>query len=330
VLLQHHGDLTVDTTERLHPEVAAMCVLAVQAVGLDIAGLDLVAGDIGVPLAEQGGALIEVNASPGLLAHIKPLIGKPRPVGQAIVNQLFAPGNQGRIPIVAVSGTRGRNEVTQIIAGCLSATGQAVARADSTGLYLGERLLRAGSAADATGGRHALMNPGAGTAVLETSELSVLETGLCFDHCQIAVVTTTLGAEQVARPGVEDRSHVDKAIRAPVDVVVPDGFAILNAADPTVVEMAEKCPGKIVWFAESLAQGPIGQHLQAGGAALVRLGSQLIWYSGGENRQPVSVRWLTESTAPSRVEPLMAAAAAVLALGVSRAALEDFINKYGY
>jgi cyanophycin synthetase len=330
VLLQHHGDLTVDTTERLHPEVAAMCVLAVQAVGLDIAGLDLVAGDIGVPLAEQGGALIEVNASPDLLAHIKPLIGKPRPVGQAIVNQLFAPGNQGRIPIVAVSGTRGRNEVTQIIAGCLSATGQAVARADSTGLYLGERLLRAGSAADATGGRHALMNPGAGTAVLETSELSVLETGLCFDHCQIAVVTTTLGAEQVARPGVEDRSHVDKAIRAPVDVVVPDGFAILNAADPTVVEMAEKCPGKIVWFAESLAQGPIGQHLQAGGAALVRLGSQLIWYSGGENRQPVSVRWLTESTAPSRVEPLMAAAAAVLALGVSRAALEDFINKYGY
>jgi cyanophycin synthetase len=330
VLIQHHGDLTVDETDRLHPEVAAMCVLAAQAVGLDIAGLDVVAGDIGVPLAEQGGAVIEVNASPGLLAHLKPLVGKPRPVGEAIVNQLFAAGEQGRVPLVAVSGTSGRTEVSTLIAQCLAAEGHTVARADASGLYLGQRLLRSGPATDAESGRHALMNPSATAAVLETSEHATLEQGLSFDLCQVAVVTTTAGAEAVARPGVEDRTAIDKAIRAPLDVVVPEGFGVLNAADPVALAMAEHCKGKVVLFGGAPDASPVQEHLAAGGAALVRLGSQLFWWKGREKSLPLSVSLLTESTDPSSVEPLMAAAAAVLALGVSQAALQAFLNKSGY
>jgi cyanophycin synthetase len=330
VLIQHHGDLTVDETDRLHPEVAAMCVLAAQTVGLDIAGLDVVAGDIGVPLGDQGGAVIEVNASPGLLAHLKPLAGKPRPVGEAIVNQLFAPSERGVVPIVSVSGTAGRARTAELIARCLAEQGHVVARADSSGLYLGERLLRSGNAADATGARQALMNPSASAAVLESSELATLEQGLAFDLCQIAVITSTEGAEALARPGVEDRTHVDKAIRAPLDVVVPDGFAVLNAADPLAPEMAPKCKGKIVWFGGSREASPVKEHVEAGGAALVRLGSQLVWWSGGEKSAPLAVSQPTESTAPSSVEPLMAAAAAVLALGVSRSAVQAFLSKFQY
>jgi cyanophycin synthetase len=330
VLVQYHGDLTVDETEHLHPEVAAMCVLAAQAVGLDIAGLDVVAADIGVPLDLQGGAVIEVNASPGLLAHLKPLAGKPRPVGEAIVNQLFAAGAQGRVPVVAVSGTRGRTETATLIAQCLSAGGHVVARADASGLYLGSRQLKAGPAADASSGRNALMNPAATSVVLETTELSVLEEGLSFDHCQVAVVTTTEGAEGVARPGVEDRVAIDKAVRAPVDVVLPDGFAVLNADDPVVAAMAEHCKGKLVLFGDTPEAPPLKEHLEAGGQALVRLGSQLIWWRGREKSRPLSLATLTESTERASVEPLMAAAAAVLALGVSQPALEAFLNKSGY
>jgi len=330
VLVQHHGDLTVDETERLHPEVAAMCVLAAQAVGLDIAGLDVVAADIGLPLEAQGGAVIEVNASPGLLAHLKPLTGQPRPVGEAIVNQLFAPGEQGRIPLVAVSGTLGRTETATLIAQCLAARGHTVARADSSGLHLGARTLRAEPAADATSGRHALMNPGASAAVLETSERSILEEGLSFDHCQVAVVTTSVGAEGLARPGVEDRSAVDKALRAPVDVVLPDGFAVLNASDPVVAGMAAHCKGRVVLFGDSPAASPLKEHLEAGEQALVRLGSQLIWWKGTEKFPPLTVSTLTESTDLASVEPLMAAAAAILALGVSGPELQAFLNKSGY
>jgi cyanophycin synthetase len=330
VLLQLHGDLTVDETERLHPEVAAMCVLAAQAVGLDIAGLDVVAADIGVPLDQQGGAVIEVNASPGLLAHLKPLVGKPRPVGEAIVNQLFASGEQGRVPLIAVSGTSGRTETATLIARCLAAQGHSVVRADGSGLYLGERALRTMPATNAEGARHALMNPAASAAVIETSELSVLEEGLAFDHCLAAVVTTSANAESVARPGVEDRTAVDKALRAPLDVVLPAGFAVLNANDPVVVAMAEHCKGRVVLFGGSPEASPTQEHLATGGAALVRLGSQLAWCSGGQKSTPFSVASLTESTNHASVEPLVAAAAALLALGVSQAAVQTFFNQSGY
>jgi cyanophycin synthetase len=171
------------------------------------------------------------------------------------------------------------------------------------------------------------MNPSATAAVLESSEIATLEQGLGFDLCRVAVVTTTAGADAVARPGVEDRAHVDKAIRAPLDVVVPDGFGVLNAEDPLALEMAQHCPGKLVLFGGSADVSPVKEHIEAGGAALVRLGSQLIWWKAGEKSAPLEVRNLTESTAPSSVEPWMAAAAAVLALGVSRTVLQDLLNK---
>lgn len=327
LLIQLHGDLTVDETDHLHPEVAAMCVLAAQTVGLDIAGLDLVAADIGAPLAEQGGAVIEVNASPGLLAHLKPLVGRPRPVGEAIVNQLFPKGSDGRIPLVAVSGTAGRIETTQIVAQALATKGYQVARADASGLYLAERSIAPGPAANAEGARRAVMNPSATALVIEVSEHSTLEEGLGFDLCQVAIVTTTRGAEAVARSGVEDRTAIDKAIRAPVDVVLPGGFAVLSADDPAVVAMAEHCEGKVVWFGGSTSSSPVQEHVAQGGSALVRLGSQLIWWSQGAKSPPLSLPWLTESTPASSVEPVMAAVAAVLVLGVSPAVVLDLVNK---
>ena len=61
-----------------------------RVVGLDIAGIDLVTQDISRPLHEQGGAIVEVNAGPGLLMHLKPATGQPRPVGRAIVEHLAA------------------------------------------------------------------------------------------------------------------------------------------------------------------------------------------------------------------------------------------------
>jgi cyanophycin synthetase len=271
--------------------------------------------------------VIEVNASPGLLAHLKPLVGKPRPVGEAIVNQLFAPGEQGRVPLVAVSGTRNRIETTQLISRCLATLGHEVVRADSSGLYLGERLLKSGAATNAEGARRALMNPSATAADIETSELATLEGGIAFDGCKVAIVTSTTGAEELARPGVEDRVAIDKAIRAPLDVVTADGFGVLNADDPVVVTMAERCPGKVVWFGLELSP-LIQEHVSGGGSALVRLGSQLVWWESGEKSPPLSVSWLSESTALTRVEPLMASAAAALALGVARPRLEEFLSNY--
>ena len=110
------GGTAADVTDRVHPQVAARAIEAALVVGLDIAGIDVVASDVGRPLEEQGGVIVEVNAGPGLRMHIEPSSGKSRPVGDAIVSTLFNPGETGRIPIVAVTGTNGKTTTTRCIA----------------------------------------------------------------------------------------------------------------------------------------------------------------------------------------------------------------------
>jgi cyanophycin synthetase len=50
-------------------EVVDECAEAVRAVGLRLAGVDLVTPDINRPIAETGGAIIEVNGTPGFQYH---------------------------------------------------------------------------------------------------------------------------------------------------------------------------------------------------------------------------------------------------------------------
>ena len=71
---------------------------AAQVVGLDIAGVDVVATDISAPLEEQGGVVVEVNAAPGLRMHLQPSVGISRPVGEAIVSTLFPAATTGGFP----------------------------------------------------------------------------------------------------------------------------------------------------------------------------------------------------------------------------------------
>jgi len=141
VLIQPNGNVATDVTDKVHPQVAAMATLAARVVGLDIAGIDVVAADISRPLEEQGGAIIEVNASPGLLAHIKPAAGEPRNVGEAIVDHLFAPDEGGRMPIVGITGKHGATMASRLIAWLLQISGKKVGLSCADGLFVNGRLL---------------------------------------------------------------------------------------------------------------------------------------------------------------------------------------------
>jgi cyanophycin synthetase len=102
VVVRRTGDLTTDCTEEVHPETAEQAVLAARVVGLDIAGLDILAKDIGRPLEMQRGAVVEVNAGPSLSPHVTPLYGKPQKVGDAIIEMLFPVGQPSRIKIIGI------------------------------------------------------------------------------------------------------------------------------------------------------------------------------------------------------------------------------------
>ncbi len=276
VIIHYNGDLTVDETERLHPDTAASCVIAAQTVGLDVAGIDVIAEDIARPLEAQDGAIIEVNASPGLVMHLKPLVGKPRPVGEAILNHLFPIGETGRVPLLAVSGTNGKTAVASLISAMWSASSRTVGEASSRGLRVGSRVLSNADCATAASVRRLLVNPFVDAMVVETDEIRVIREGVLFDRCEVAVVTNLGSGDHMAEQYVDDRTLIGKAIRTPVDVVALDGCAVLNADDPDVATMAEKCRGRTVYFTKSPTSEVARKHLEAGGQVVFLEGSTIV------------------------------------------------------
>ncbi|HEY2839119.1 MAG TPA: cyanophycin synthetase [Pirellulales bacterium] len=280
ILIKRHGNLDTDVTDRVHPEVAARAIEAAQVVGLDIAGLDIVAEDIGRPLEEQNGAVIEVNAGPGLQVHVQPTKGHPRPVGEAIIASMFAPGENGRIPIAAISGTRGKTSTARLLARMLTRGGDGVGVATSDGLYHNAERLRRGDFSGWEGAQSVLLNPNVDKAICEVSARSVLEEGLGFDSCDIALVTGVGELDRTGLPEWLTPEQIVQLIRAIVESVPENGFGVLKADDPLSAEMAEKCRGRVIYFAQNKLYPLLAEHRRGGGRVAFLEDGKLILAEG--------------------------------------------------
>ncbi len=268
VLIQRNGNVSVDCTDAVHPQVAAMVTLAARTVGLDIAGVDVVAQDISQPLGAQGGAVVEVNAGPGLLMHIKPAAGTPRPVGRAIVDQLFRADDNGRIPIIGVSGSKHTTAIAHMLAWLLQLAGHHVGLASREGLYVDRKRFEATDGTQWEAAERVLVNRSVEAAVFEHNAHGILQDGLPYDRCRVGVVTDLDGAADLASFDVHSREQMPRVMRTQVDVVLPDGCAVLNAADADVASLAEYCDGVVVLYAAEA--GPVVDlHVSAGGRAVV-------------------------------------------------------------
>ena len=323
VLVQRNGNIAYDVTDQVHPDTARLVALAARVVGLDIAGIDLVVEDIRRPLREQGGAIVEVNAGPGLLMHLKPAIGAPRPVGRAIVDHLFATADDGRIPVIGVSGTRGKTTVARLIAHLMRFSGQRVGLACSDGLYLDSRRLEDGDAARFEPSQRVLMNPGAEVAVIENSFETILKEGLAYDRCQVGVLTRIDPEAHFGDYYIDSSDRVFNVLRSQIDVVLRRGTGVLNADDPLQADMADLCDGEVIWYSTHADNGIVGSHVQSGGrAVIVRDGQiRLLEAERTEVLCPLASLPLTDGEPLHATENLLAALAAAWSLGLSPAAL---------
>ena len=275
------GGTAADVTDEVHAEVAARAVEAAQVVGLDIAGIDVVARDIGRPLEAQDGVIVEVNAAPGLRMHLAPSSGEPRPVGEAIVNLMFPPGENGRIPIVAVTGVNGKTTTTRFIGHILRGTSRCVGMTCTDGIFIQDRRIDSGDCSGPKSARAVLANPKVEMAVFEAARGGIVREGLGFDRCDVAVVTNIGEGDHLGLSDIDTLDKLAKVKRAIVDVVNPTGFAVLNAADPLVAEMAPRCPGSVLFFARDGAHPVIAEHRKAGGRAVFVRDHWIVMAHGG-------------------------------------------------
>lgn len=326
------GGTATDVTDDVHPEVAARAIAAAQMVGLHICGVDMVAETVLRPLEEQGGGFVEVNAAPGLRMHLSPSYGKPRNVGQAMVDRLFAPGNDGRIPVVAVTGTNGKTTTARLIAHLFAARGLRVGMTNTDGVYVNGRQIDSGDCSGPKSARNVLLHPEVDAAVFETARGGILREGLGFDRCQVAVVTNIgagdhLGMNYITT--VEDLAIVKRVI---VQNVAPNGYAVLNAQDPIVAAMASACPGQVIYFASDKHHPIMATH-RAQGHRTVYVDNDCVVASEGSWRESVPLRDIPITRGGRigfQVENVMASVAAAWGVNLPwqtiRSGLAGFVN----
>jgi cyanophycin synthetase len=312
------GGTATDVTDDVHPDVAARAIAAAQMVGLDICGVDVVCESVLRPLEEQSGGIVEVNAAPGLRMHLNPSFGKGRDVGEAIVQLLFPKGDDGRVPVIAVTGTNGKTTTVRLTSHLLRSHGLRVGMTNTDGVYINGRQIDSGDCSGPRSARNVLMHPDVDAAVLETARGGMLREGLAFDRCQVAVVTNIgmgdhLGLNYITT--VEDLAVLKRVI---VQNVAKSGMAVLNAADPIVAAMAANCPGQVTFFAFDSHHPVIATHRAQGKRVLFVEDDQIVAMQGSmQVRIPLSEVPVTRSGAITfQIENAMASIAAAWAVGV--------------
>ena len=332
VLIQINGNVAFDVTHLVHPDVASQVALAARVVGLDIAGIDLVAQDISKPMAEQNAAIVEVNAGPSLLMHLKPASGKPQPVGKEIANHLFPPGVDFRIPVVGICGEKGKTSVAEMVAHFLRLTNLYVGLSCSKGLFFGNRAIPNTNASNWENARRTLLNRAVEAAVVENNHLSMLIEGLAYDRCQVGVILNVDPKANFPQYAIYDEDQVFSVVRTQIDVVLPNGVGVLNADDPMVAQMAELCDGEVIFFSENPDSDVIKTHLQNGGRVVLVGKQQITLKSGKLEQKNIPVPYHSESSAasPWKAMNLGAAIAAAWALeipfNVIEAGAETFVT----
>lgn len=272
------GGTATDVTDLVHPETAFMVERISKMFNLNICGIDILTTDITVPLSKQTGAIIEVNAGPGIRMHTHPNEGIPRNVAKPIFDMLF-PDDDFLIPIIAITGTNGKTTTTRLITHIVKNAGYTPGYTTSDGIYISDHMIEEGDCTGYHSAETVLFEPTIDLAVLECARGGIIRSGLGFEKCNISVITNItddhLGTKDIDT--LEELANVKSVLAKNTK---KEGYTILNADDDLVYEMKERAECNVALFSVSEDNERVRSHWESGGIAAVVEDGYVTIYNG--------------------------------------------------
>jgi len=336
VYLRYNGNLSTggtarDITAQVHPSNAELAVRAARVIGLDIAGIDIIAKDIRVPLLQQDGAIIEVNAAPGIRMHHHPLIGESRNVADEIIKYLF-PNDNGRIPVISITGTNGKTTTTRILARIFKNEYDNVGFTTTDGTYVNNHCIISGDNTGPISARTLLKDPLIDIALLETARGGILREGLGYQESDIGVIIN-ISEDHLGVHGIETIEDLADVKSLIIETVRKTGRCILNADDKTVFKLADRASAPVIFFSQKSNNANIYNHCNNGGEAVYIEGNNIIYQKEkfketifkDIRRIPIAFNGI----AKHNIENVLAAASVAISLGINNKYIIKELMSFG-
>ncbi|MCR4435021.1 MAG: cyanophycin synthetase [Clostridiales bacterium] len=324
VRLRDNGNLSTggtarDCTDEIHPYNSMLAVKAAKSLGLDVAGVDIVAEDISKPInTVSQGAVIEVNAAPGLRMHLCPSEGNSRNVAADIVDMLYPAGKPCSIPVVSVTGTNGKTTTTRLIRHTLALTGKKIGMTSTSGVYIGNECILKGDNTGPFSARMVLSNREVEAAVLETARGGIIKRGLGYDLADVGVIVN-ISDDHIGLDGIdtlEDLAFVKSLV---VEAVKPEGYSVLNADDLMTNRFLERAAGRIIFFSSQKSNSLVINHIKNGGTAVYVKNQSIYICSNKKEKHLIKVHEIPitfDGMVDCNVENSLAAVSALYALNL--------------
>ncbi|PZO62382.1 MAG: cyanophycin synthetase [Pseudoxanthomonas suwonensis] len=327
------GGTATDVTDSIHPDNREMAVRAVQAIGLDVGGVDFISPNIADSYKSVGGAICEVNAAPGFRMHVAPSEGTPRDAAGPVLDMLFPQGTPTSVPIAAVTGTNGKTTTARMLAHIAKMAGYVPGLTTTDGVYIDGQRTVAGDMTGPVSARMVLRDPHVDFAVLETARGGLVRSGMGVPTVDVGAVLN-VQSDHLGLKGVDTLEQLADIKRIVVEVA--RDCAVLNADDERVLRMSAYTDAKVICYVTmNPSHALVRQHIRAGGRACALeagINGQMITLYDKGSHIPLMWTHLVPATLEGRaihnVQNAMFAAAMAYSMGIKLDAIRQGLRTF--